>query len=459
MRSLWFIPLIIVLLVLAGPAQAIVTLSVTVEDTFGNPLPGADVYVDGSHVGRTDGSGIFKHSHGGIDGFNLKISKSGYQSRTVFVEATERSRTVILSKSTVILTVRVYDEHIAPMKDAVVRVTGPGTDKTDATRSDGKTAFTLDDGETYQVTITALDYSDKHVSVLLSGSNREISAVMERGDRLVFRVFDDETHEPISGAEISIDGDVRGITGDDGVFSYNLRKGFDYLITVKKPEYETHTEREFITGDQQVLSIGMKTAYHTTSVSVFDFERKVVEDADIYLDGVLVTKTDEYGRASLGRLSTGIYLLEIRKSGFESYSQEIAVSEDSIDFIATLTYTPVPVRVLVEDTSHVVIAGAQVYVDEVEKGTTNEQGFLFISLNPGRGYTLTASKDGYYEGGSDLAIPIDGLQHSATITLEPKPDLVLIGGAVLVLLLIAGGVFIVRKKRRKRGSPRRGKSW
>ncbi|RQD80411.1 MAG: hypothetical protein D5R96_08820, partial [Methanocalculus sp. MSAO_Arc2] len=99
MRTLWLIPLLIILLALAGPAQAIVTLSVKVEDTFGNPLPGADVYVDGSHVGRTDGSGIFKHSHGGIDGFNLKISKSGYQSRTVFVEETERSRTVILSSS------------------------------------------------------------------------------------------------------------------------------------------------------------------------------------------------------------------------------------------------------------------------------------------------------------------------------------------------------------------------
>ncbi len=460
MRAMRIVVALILLITLVVTVQAVVTLQITVEDSQGNRVPGADIYVAGTHVGTSDGSGLFLYDHAGTTAFNLMVSKTGYQSTTVSVLATERNRTITLPRSTVVLTVLVYDENVAPLRNAIVRVVGPDAEKTGETGFDGKAIFTLKDGETYQIFITALDYRDEQRSVLISGAQPEpITVVMVRGDRFAFRVTEVETALPISGASISIDGNLKGTTGDDGVFSYNLRKGYEYQILVEKPEYQSFAKREYITGDQQVLSISLSKAYHSPFVSAFDPVKKVVDSADVYIDGMLLRKTDNYGRASLGRLTAGTYLLEIRKGGFEPYSQNITVSEDSLDFVANLAYSAVLIRVLVEDPSHSILPGAIVSADGVVEGTTDERGIIFISLTPGSVHTLSAIKDGYHQGTTQLVIPVDGQQDSVTMTLEPQFNPILLGGIVLALVLLGGGVYISRNRGRKGSKSKRFKDW
>ena len=459
MRSVRFIVGLLLLLFLIGAVQAVVTLQITVEDSQGKTVSGAEIYIGSDYVGVTDSTGGYYHSHASTSSFNLRVSKSGYVTRTVLVDSTQTKVSVTLPKTTSSLTVLVYDENIAPLRSAIVKVVGPNQEKTAETSSDGKALFTLDYGDTYQIYITALNYRDAQRSVQLTDKTEPISEIMVRADQFAFRVTDSETREPVQGAEVIVDGISRGRTREDGILSYNLKKGYEYLILVEKPEYQPYSMRQYITGDQQVLSITLSKAYHSPFVSVFDPEKKVIEGADVYLDGLLLRKTDTYGRASLNKLGAGTYLLEIRKPGFESYGQNITVSEDSIDFIANLIYTPVSVRVLVQDSSNSVISGAAITIAGEEKRTTDQTGLIFISLIPGQKYILTVTKDGYRDGNAELTIPIDGLQDSVIITLESKPDLIIIGGAALMLLLLAGGIILLKKKRSKRGSSRRGKGW
>ncbi|MDO8842325.1 MAG: carboxypeptidase-like regulatory domain-containing protein [Methanocalculus sp.] len=459
MRSVRFIVGLLLLLFLIGTVQAVVTLQITIKDSEGNTLSGAEIYIASSYIGVTDSYGRYYYSHAGTSSFNLRVSRNGYATRTVLVDSSQTTVTIPLTRTSTLLTVYVYDENIVPLRSAIVRVVGSSFEKTGETSSDGKAVFTLEDGETYQVFITALNYRDAQTSVELSGSSREISQMMTRSDQFAFRVTDAETGSPLSGAEITVDNVVRGVTGTDGTLSSHLKQGNEYLISVRASAYQSSSMRQYISSDQQVLSIRLSKAYHSPFVSVFDPEKKVIEGADVYLDGLLLRKTDTYGRASLNKLGAGTYLLEIRKPGFESYGQNITVSEDSIDFIANLVYTPVSVRVLVQDSSNSVISGAAITIAGEEKRTTDQTGLIFISLIPGQKYTLTVTKDGYRDGNAELTIPIDGLQDSVIITLESKPDLIIIGGAALVLLLLAGGIILLKKKRSKRGSSRRGKGW
>ncbi len=459
MRAMRFLLSLILLLALASTAQAVVTLNIYVEDSEGYRIPDAAVYVSESYIGSTSSTGYISYTHPGTESFILRVTKSGYESRSVTVQRSETTRTVTLTRSSAVLTVLVYDENIAPLRNAIVRAVGPSSEKTEQSGSNGKAIFTLADGETYQIFISALDYRDAETQVQLSGVSREISVVMERGDRFAFRITDEKTGSPIQGAEITVDGIVRGTTRDDGIFSYNLRKGYEYLIEVKKPEYRPYSIRQYITGDQQVLSIVLSKDYHSPFVSVFDPGKKVVEGADVYLDGTLLGKTDGYGRASLGSLTAGTYLLEIRKSGFESYSREITISDGSIDFAVDLSYSSVPVRVLVADASHSVISGATVSAGGVVQGTTDESGLIFITLQPGSEYLLSASKDGYHGGSAKIVVPVDGQQESVTITLESQINPVVIGGIVLVLIIIAGGAYLIRMRMQKGKQIKKFKSW
>ncbi|MCQ1538700.1 carboxypeptidase regulatory-like domain-containing protein [Methanocalculus taiwanensis] len=459
MRSIRIVVAFILLLALALTVQAVVTLNIYVEDTEGSRMSDAAIYVGESYIGVTNSDGWLSYTHPGAENYNLRVSKTGYESRTLTIQKAETSRTVVLSRNSMVLTVLVYDENVAPLRSAIVRVVGPSLEKTEQTGSNGKAIFTLSDGQAYQVFITALDYRDAETSVQLSGTSREISVVMERGDRFAFRITDEETGSPVQGAEIMVDGVLRGTTRDDGIFSYNLRKGYEYLISVKKPEYEDYSMRQYITGDQQVLSISLSKAYYTPFISVFDPAKKIVDGADVYLNGMLLRKTDNYGRASLDRLTAGTYLLEIRKAGFEPYSQEITISEESIDFIANLAYSSVLVRVLVQDESYSVISGASISVDGVYKGTTDASGILSMTLTPGSEYTLTASRDGYHEGVVNHGVPTDGQQDSVTITLKPQFNLFLVGGVILAVLILGGGIYLFKKRGRKGTSRTRFKDW
>lgn len=462
MRSVRFIIGLILLLALVGAVQAVITLQITVEDSENNPISGADIYIGSSYIGVTDSYGRFYYSHAGTSSFNLRVSRTGYGTRTVLVDSSQTTVTIPLAKISTLLTVYVYDENIAPLRSAIVRVVGSATEKTGETSSDGKAVFTLEDGETYQVFITALNYRDAQTSVELSGSSREISQMMTRSDQFAFRVTDAETGSPLSGAEITVDTVVRGVTGTDGTLSSYLKQGNEYLITVTRSAYQSSSMRQYISSDQQVLLVPLSKAYYSPFVSVFNPDKVVIDGADVYLDGVLLRKTDSYGRASLNRLGAGTYLLEIRKTGYDPYSQQINVAEDSIDFIANLAYTPVSVRVLVEDPSHSVISGAMVKIAGEEKGLTDASGLLLLSLTPGRVYEVAVTRDGYHQGNETVSLPLGGISSSVTVTLDPKLDILLIGVGGLILLFIIGGIVLIMKRRggsRRPSSKRRSKGW
>jgi len=452
MSSLRFILALLLLMALAATAQGVVTLQITVEDTLGNKIPGADLYVGGSYIGTTGSQGTYAYSHSESSSFNLRVSKSGYETRTATISASQTTVTVSLARSTAILTIEVYDENVAPLRNAIVRVVGPEQEKTGETSSDGKAVFTLNPGQTYQIYISALNYRDVQRSVQFSEQTEPIREMMVRSDQFAFRITDAETGQPISGAEISVDNAVRGVTNADGTFLYFLRQGNQYEITVKKPQYQTYSTRQYISGDQQVFTITLQTAYHSPFVSVFDPDIRTVEGADIFLDGVLIRKTDVYGRASLNRLAAGTYLLEIRKSGFQDYREEITVAEESIDFIINLRYTAVPVRVIVQDPSHSIISDAVIAVNGGTGGMTDADGSLILSLTPGREYLLTVTKDGYHETEATITIPVGTPTDPVTLTLEPRLNLpLLIVGAVLIGIVILAGVILIRKRKMRLG--------
>ncbi|MCP1714244.1 hypothetical protein J2T58_000071 [Methanocalculus alkaliphilus] len=453
MSSLRVILALLLLMAMAATAQGVVTLQITVEDTQGSRLSGADLYAGGSYIGTTGSAGTFAYTHSSSSGFNLRVSKSGYETRTVTVSASQTTVTVPLARSTATLTIDVYDENVAPLQNAIVRVVGPGQEKTGETRSDGRVIFTLHPGETYQVYITALNYRDVQRSVQFTEQTEPIAEMMVRSDQFAFRITDAETGQPIGGAEISVDTIPRGVTNPDGTFLYYLRQGNQYDIAVRKPDYQTYTTRQYISGGQQVLTIPLQPAYHTPFVSIFDPDRRAVEGADIFLDGVLIRKTDIYGRASLNRLPSGTYLLEIRKSGFSDYSEEITVAEESIDFVITLSHAPVQVRLMVQDPANTVISDAVIAVDGGRGGMTGADGSLTLSLNPGREYNLTATKEGYHETETRITVPVGTPADPVTITLEPALNLpLLIGGGALILVVVLAGVILVRKRNaRSRG--------
>jgi len=124
-------------------------------------------------------------------------------------------------------------------------------------------------------------------------------------------------------------------------------------------------------------------------------------DARITIDG----KTVHSGKPV--ELSKGRHQLLIKKDGFKTVSKSIIVSKDQVVFNETLSEVDLQ-QVLIKSTPE----GARIYLDNVEKGLTDDGFFLY----PGQ-YRLKLIKPGYLEANETITVT-EGGRNTFSYTLS-----------------------------------------
>jgi hypothetical protein len=260
-----------------------------------------------------------------------------------------------------------------------------------------------------QVYLTHAGLEDQNIQVSMNGYedwsetvSKNITAIQVNLSRksLTFTVtlFDSDTLDPISGARVNISADNTSQmkqTDVKGVAVFAVNGATLYTIDISAPNYESRS------GIIDMGSENQEVQYKLLSGNSFSFvitdkdSGRAITDAEIRLSGVLAGDTDDRGILITPVTRGKTYTIEIKKDGYQSYTESKIIGESDAIYYATLSKAPVGAYVYVTDETKKPLNGTDVYINGTLSGTTNDYGRMnFPDLVIGD-YLLEVRKSGY----------------------------------------------------------------
>ena len=455
------IGLLIACVLICGTVQA-VTLRVSVADEKnGDSLADASIYVDGEYVGTTASDGTYSYVHSGKKDLRLKVVRKGYRDWTDWVDADRTRIQVDMFRKDETLTVEVYDAAtLKPVVGALVRVEGDGISRSETTRSDGGTDFSVRSGALYNVDIRASNYYDVSKTVQMETSGKVVQYWLFRNDLLAVQVRDAETSAPLEAAEVFVDGARVGATDADGNLPVHLQRERRYSLKVTAPDYQPYQEERYIEVDNVLFLVHLSKSAYPVSLTAFSETMKPIAGAEVYLNGTFQGKTNQYGRFMLSDVNAGTYEITVKAPGYGEWMEVRQVSGKGEDIVAELDYDQASVTIRAEDTDRKAVANAAIQVDGRVVGVTDGLGYLRTALTTNKVYVVTATRDGFEPISIDVEIPLGTTEFTVPLMMERTFNIgMLVVGVGVVAAVLLGAVLVVRRRRAGagRGRPPRGR--
>lgn len=361
------------------------------------------------------------------------------------------------SAVTTTLTVGVYDatDSNKPIESASVLLSSViGTLSTQNTVADGTVSFSVDYESAYTVSVVKEGYVSQSKSVAIKNpSGTEVALYLSQESPVAVKVTDSDGNA-INDAVVVVDGKQIGSTNSLGLVHAPMKREAYHTISVSAISYETYSESNYIESDQTTVSVVLRKSKLTPIVYIYNENKNPVSGAAVYIDNVLVSYSDSYGRAQpLLTYTTGTYTLKVVKEGYQNYESTVILTADTTDIRVDLKYTTVPVTVNVLADKKP-IASAVVYFDEKTKGVTDSYGNFVSNELPGTKITITASQDGYTAETVTYTVLADA-ENKVTINLTQNVPTTLIGVValgVIIVLLILILVFTSKSRKEKKAS-------
>ncbi|MGA2121032.1 MAG: carboxypeptidase-like regulatory domain-containing protein [Methanoregula sp.] len=445
---------LLLVLLLCSSAQATTNLLITVQDSLDNTtLPHATVFVNSANFALTNNNGQALLTHAGLSNQDIKVSMSGYNDWEQIVDMNTTTLLVNLSRKTLTLKVTLFDsDTLSPISGANINVTALNASIMQQTGASGSAIFAVNGATLYSVDINAPNYQARSDTVDMGAVNQEIQYKLLSGNSFSFVATDKDSGKAIPDAEVRLNAILTGKTDARGILITPVSRGKSYSIEIKKDGYQTYTELRTISTSDAVYYASLSKASVSAVVYVIDESRMPLSGADVYINGTLSGTTNEYGRTNFPNLTTGDYLLEVRKSGYTTQNRAVSISGQSQDYTFTLPYESAALTINVQDKDKKVVPNASIAVDGNVAGVTDDNGQLLTHVAFNTNVNITVTKDGY----TPLSVQNQVIQGNGTATttlvLEKSLDWGLIGmialGAIGVLILFAAIRMFGRRKRR-----------
>lgn len=211
-------------------------------------------------------------------------------------------------------------------------------------------------------------------------------------------LYDSDTLVPVSGAHVNISAEnvtLGKLTDTSGSALFGVNAETLYSVDILASNYQPRS------GTINMASENREMQYWLLSGNRFAIEIKdkdgnvPVPDAEVRIDNSLVGKTDDNGRLVIPVTRGNTYSIEIKKSGYQTYTESRIISDADAIYSVVITKAPVGAFIYVVDENHAAITGADVYIDGNLAGTTNQYGrSTFPNLVLGT-YPVEIRKAGY----------------------------------------------------------------
>lgn len=280
-----------------------------------------------------------------------------------------------------------------------------------------------------QVYLTHSGLNDQDIKVSLSGyddwsktvdKNTTILLVNMSRKTLTFTVtlFDSDTLGSIPGASVNLtvaNTSQMKQTDASGSATFAVTANTLYSLDINAANYQSRSS----TVDMGLVN--QEIQYKLLSGNSFSFvvkdkdTGKAIPGAEVRLNTVLSGKSDERGILITPVTRGKTYSVEIRKDGYQTYTESRTISESDAVYYISLSKAPIGAFVYVIDESKMPLASADLYINGTLSGTSNEYGRVnFPDLVTGD-YLIEVRKSGYVS--QSRAISISGQNKDYTFVL------------------------------------------
>ena len=314
------------------------TLTVEVYDaTTLQPVAGALVRIEGdglsrSATTRSDGSAGFSMRAGVL--YDLDIQASDYcdLSRTVRMEETDTVQYWLLRRD--LLAVQVRDaESTDPVAGVEIFIDGTRRGVTDAA---GNLPLHLQRERRYSLKVTAPDYQPYQEDRYFGEDDVFVLVHISKSAYPVSITAFNEGMKPIAGAEVSINGTLKGRTNQYGRLMLSDIPAGTYAIAVKAPGYGDWNEVCHISGEGEDIVAELDYDRASVTISVEDTDRKAVADAAIQVDGQAAGVTDGLGCLRMALTTDRVYAITAACEGYEPISVDVEIPLGTGEFTVPL---------------------------------------------------------------------------------------------------------------------------
>jgi len=286
------------------------------------PVVGAVVRAEGtdysdSEVTGNSGSVKFPVKAGEL--YNVEIRASGYYdlSKTVQVENSDRVVQYWLFSND-LLAIQVRDaETLAPLKGAEVYIDNARAGETDA---DGKLPLHLERAKRYSFRVTAPDYQPYQESRYLEVDNVLFMVDLSKSAYQVSITTFDEATKPVEGAEVYLNGTLKGKTSQYGRFALSDLHAGTYEIVVRASGYQDWSETRQISGQGEDIIAELGYDRASVTISAKDPDQKAVANAVIIIDGQVIGVTDSQGHLNTALVTNRVYGVTAACDGYRNIS-------------------------------------------------------------------------------------------------------------------------------------------
>jgi hypothetical protein len=280
-----------------------------------------------------------------------------------------------------------------------------------------------------QVYLTHSGLNDQEIKVSMSGYNDWSQTVSKNATvlrvnlsrkTLTFKVdlYDSDTLGAISGASINLTAEnVTQVkqTDSSGSATFAVTADTLYSLDINAPNYQSRSSTIDIGTENQEVQYKLLSGNSFSFVVKDKDTAQAISGAEIRINAILAGKTDERGILITPITRGKTYIIELKKDGYETYTESRAISESDAVYYGSLSKAPVGAFIYVIDESRMPMSGVDVYVNGTLSGSTNEYGRMnFPSLVTGD-YLLEVRKSGYVT--QNRAISISGQAQDFTFTL------------------------------------------
>ena len=226
---------------------------VTDQDT-GRAIPGAEVRLNTILAGKTDDRGYLITPVTRGKSYSIEIKKDGFQTKTVVRTISENDAIyyATLSKAPIGAFVYVNDESRIPLSGADVYINGTlsGT-----TNEYGRTNFPNLTTGGYLLEARKSGYVTQDQAITVSGQSQDYTFNLPYESAALTIYVQDKDKKVVPNATISVDGNVAGVTDDNGQLLTHITFNTDVNITVTKEGYNPlSVQKQVIQGNGTAIT-------------------------------------------------------------------------------------------------------------------------------------------------------------------------------------------------------------
>jgi len=271
------------------------------------------------------------------------------------------------------------------------------------------------------------------LSILVSG--------VQASTQLVIMVKDATDETLVDDAEVYINSQYVGKTGMDGGFTYVHPADSDLDFIIKKQGYRSWsgTVGQYSTS----LNVFMERSQKTLYISVYDVETIVpVHKAEVSItndDNTAVQKTDSGGKVEFEVQTDTSYDLEIRATGYQTYTSAIEMGAEDKKVQKYLTRSGKFVFSVTDALTGLPLEGAEVRLDKIQEGFTDDGGQLPLYISREHEYLIEVIKQDYIpyseevylsEDDALLFVPLSMSHYQLTVSVRDAGGMAISGADV-----------------------------